>query len=46
MTECSLLHGFRKGQMEAQLELADIHDLVNMLPIVYVQMYLCVFLLS
>ena len=34
--ECTLLHGFRKGQMEKQLELADIDDLVHMLPIVYV----------
>eukprot|EP00485_Elphidium_margaritaceum_P014445 CAMPEP_0202728216 /NCGR_PEP_ID=MMETSP1385-20130828/185514_1 /ASSEMBLY_ACC=CAM_ASM_000861 /TAXON_ID=933848 /ORGANISM="Elphidium margaritaceum" /LENGTH=1036 /DNA_ID=CAMNT_0049394463 /DNA_START=135 /DNA_END=3245 /DNA_ORIENTATION=+ len=31
---CSLLHGFRRGQMEAQLECADIDDLVHMLPIV------------
>ena len=36
-TECSLLQGFRKGQMEIQLELADIDDLVHMLPVVYVQ---------
>ena len=28
--ECRLLHGFRKGQMEAQLEFADIEDLVHM----------------
>ena len=26
--------GFRKGQMEAQLEMADVNDLVHMLPIV------------
>eukprot|EP01084_Bolivina_argentea_P006768 12807_1 len=30
----TLLEGFRKGQMESQLEIADVNDLVHMLPIV------------
>ena len=30
----TLLEGFRKGLMEIQLELADKHDLVNMLPVI------------
>jgi len=34
MPKMSLLQGFRKGQMEVQLELCDIYDLVNMLQVV------------